>query len=199
MGRAARAHGILTNSWRPMRAFPLTLVWLSCASALQLAPVRLSRCSSPTMQLWAGRKRSRYDDDGSRLEGADSIGSVDAKLKGGWFSDFKWGTEVEVVGTETKGKKKAKKSSRGMAADNSDRGLGGNQAYRNTESARFSGLETQQIRKRNLEAYINSEEEASDGTFGKIISGSALVSIFGGLLGVYFYYGGDSIAGLISK
>ena len=61
------------------------------------------------------------------------------------------------------------------------------------ESARFSGLESQQIRKRNLEAYINSEEEASDGTFGKIISGSALVSIFAGLIGVYIYYGGDGL------
>ena len=131
------------------------------------------------------------------MEGADSIGAVDKKLKGGWFSDFKFGTEVEVVGTEKQGK--GKKANRGMAADNSDRGLGGNVAYRNTESARFGGLESQQIRKRNLDAYINSEEEASDGTFGKIISGSALLSIFGGLIGIYFYYGGEGLATILTR
>ena len=35
--------------------------------------------------------------------------------------------------------------------------------------------------------------QASDGTFGKIISGSALLSIFGGLIGIYVYYGGDGL------
>merc|ERR1711933_533149 len=46
---------------------------------------------------------------------------------------------------------------------------------------------------------INSEEEASDGTFGKIISGSALVSIFAGLIGVYIYYGGDGLLAATAK
>ena len=173
------------------------LASLGCTSALQLAPVLVRgtrvRTPVPSMQLWAGRKRNRYEDDGTRLEGADSIGSVDEKLKKGWFSDFKFGTEVDVVPLEPQGKGRKKAAARGMASDNSDRGLGGNQAYRNTESARFGDLETQQIRKRNLEAYLNSEEEASDGTFGKIISGAALLSIFGGLVGVYFYYGGDGL------
>jgi len=171
------------------------LASLGCTSALQFAPVLAhgprARMPAPSMQLWAGRKRNRYEDDGTRLEGADSIGTVDEKLKKGWFSDFNFGTEVDVVPLEPQGK--GKKAARGMASDNSDRGLGGNQAYRNTESARFGDLETQQIRKRNLEAYLNSEEEASDGTFGKIISGAALLSIFGGLVGVYFYYGGDGL------
>jgi hypothetical protein len=88
---------------------------------------------------------------------------------------------------------------RPAAQDNSDRGLGGNNAYRNTESARLNGDKSQLIRKAKLEAYINSEEEASDGTFGKIISGSALLSIFGGLVGVYLYYGGDGLLTATSK
>jgi len=146
------------------------------------------RAPTATMQLWAGKKRSRYEDDGSRLQGADL--NVDDNLKGGWFSDFKWGTEVEVVDTTKKPQKK-KKQQQG--------GGGGSGAYTNVESARFSGLESQQIRKRNLEAYINSEEEASDGTFGKIISGSALVSIFAGLVGVYLYYGGDGLLAATAK
>ena len=145
------------------------------------------RAPIATMQLWAGKKRSRYEDDGSRLQGADL--NVDDNLKGGWFSDFKWGTEVEVVDTTKKPQKKKQQQGGG----------GGSGAYTNVESARFSGLESQQIRKRNLEAYINSEEEASDGTFGKIISGSALVSIFAGLVGVYLYYGGDGLLAATAK
>jgi hypothetical protein len=179
----------------------LSLLALACG--LQVAPAgmrggtaRVATKPAITMQLWAGKKKSRYEDDGSRLQGADAIGSVDEKLKGGLFSNFKWGTEVEVVGTDNKKGKKGKKAVAGMAKDNSDRGLGsGGTAYRNTETARFGALESQQIRKRNLEAYINSEEEASDGTFGKIISGSALLSIFGGLVGVYLYYGADGLMG----
>lgn len=67
-------------------------------------------------------------------------------------------------------------------------------SYRNTESARFGSADPgQQIRKEKLEAYINSEYEASDGTFGKIISGSLLVTIFGLFIGVYMYYGGDGL------
>lgn len=170
---------------------------LGSASALRLSPgapalrpAISTRGEQPSMQLWAGKKRSRYEDDGSRLNGADLID--DQALGKGWFSNFKFGTEVEIIDT-TKPKPKKGKKMKGMAGDNSDRGLGGNQAYRNTESARFSGLKSQQIRKKNLEAYINSEEEASDGTFGKIISGSALLSIFGGLIGVYIYYGGDGL------
>ena len=160
---------------------------------------RASATVPATMQLWAGKKRSRYEDDGSRLAGASTIDSVDEKLKGGWFSNFKFGTEVAVVPTDKQaGKGKKGKPMKGMAADNSDRGLSGNNAFRNTETARFGAYEGQQIRKKKLEAYINSEEEASDGTFGKIIAGSALLSIFGGLVGVYFYYGADGLMGATS-
>ena len=89
-----------------------------------------------------------------------------------------------------------KKGLGGMMKDNSDRGLGGNQAYRNTESARLRGSSDkgQQIRAKNLEAYINSTEEAADPIVGKIISGSALFSIFAGLIGIYVYYGADGLA-----
>ena len=66
-------------------------------------------------------------------------------------------------------------------------------SYRNTESARLGGEEGQQIRKAKLEAYINSDLEASDGTFGKIIAGSLLFTITAGLVGVYMYYGGDGL------
>ena len=180
-----------------MRLSILVCVLVSSACGLGVAPALRGpalrgaahgRAPTATMQLWAGKKRSRYEDDGSRLQGADL--NVDDQLKGGWFSDFKWGTEVEVVDTTKKPQKK-KKQQQG--------GGGGSGAYTNVESARFSGLESQQIRKRNLEAYINSEEEASDGTFGKIISGSALVSIFAGLIGVYIYYGGDGLMAATSK
>ena len=144
------------------------------------------------MQLWAGKKRSRYEDDGSRLQGAKPL-IDDEALQGGWFSSFKFGTEVEIIDT-TKPKEKKKKKQGGGGG-----GGGGGGSYSNTESARFGGLESQQIRKRNLEAYINSEEEAADGTFGKIISGSALVSIFATLIGAYLYYGGDGLMAATAK
>ena len=41
--------------------------------------------------------------------------------------------------------------------------------------------------------------QASDGTFGKIISGSALVSIFGTLVAAYLYYGGDGLMAATAK
>jgi hypothetical protein len=41
-----------------------------------------------------------------------------------------------------------------------------------------------------LEAYVYSEEEATDGTFGKIVAGSLLVTIAALLAGVMMYYGG---------
>ena len=73
----------------------------------------------------------------------------------------------------------------------------GGLAYRNTETARFgSADEGQQIRKRKLEAYLDNDLEATDGTFGKIIAGSFLVTLFSLLLGVFLYYGG--MEGLMS-
>ena len=168
-------------------------VLVSSACGLRVAPALRGaahgRAPTATMQLWAGKKRSRYEDDGSRLQGAKPL-IDDEALQGGWFSSFKFGTEVEIIDT-TKIKDKKKKKQGG--------GGGGGGSYSNTESARFGGLESQQIRKRNLEAYINSEEEAADGTFGKIISGSALVSIFATLIGAYMYYGGDGLLAATAK
>ena len=82
-----------------------------------------------------------------------------------------------------------------MARDNSDRGLGGNQAYRNTESARLRGSSDkgQRIRAQKLQEYITSDEEPADPIVGKIISGAALLSISGGLVGVFLYYGVDGL------
>ena len=107
---------------------------------------------------------------------------MDKSLGGGLFSGFKWGTEVEVGDPAVLAKKKgAKKSNKkkifgdGMG---SDRGLGGNNAYRNTESARLGTVdEGQRIRKERLEAYITSTEEGADKTFGKIISGSLILTL----------------------
>ena len=67
---------------------------------------------------------------------------MDKKLGGGLFSGFKWGTEAEV-GPE---KKPAKKVAKKRVGDGfgSDRGLGGNNAYRNTESARLSDADESQ-------------------------------------------------------
>ena len=170
-------------------------VLVSSACGLRVAPALRGaahgRAPTATMQLWAGKKRSRYEDDGSRLQGAKPL-IDDEALQGGWFSSFKFGTEVEIIDT-TKIKDKKKKKQGGGG------GGGGGGSYSNTESARFGGLESQQIRKRNLEAYINSEEEAADGTFGKIISGSALVSIFATLIGAYMYYGGDGLLAATAK
>ena len=172
---------------------------VSSACGLRVAPALApalrgaahGRAPTATMQLWAGKKKSRYEDDGSRLQGAKPL-IDDEALQGGWFSSFKFGTEVEIIDTTKPKEKKKKKQSGGG-------GGGGGGSYSNTESARFGGLESQQIRKRNLEAYINSEEEAADGTFGKIISGSALVSIFATLIGAYMYYGGDGLLAATAK
>ena len=175
-------------------------VLVSSACGLRVAPALApalrgaahGRAPTATMQLWAGKKKSRYEDDGSRLQGAKPL-IDDEALQGGWFSSFKFGTEVEIIDTTKPKEKKKKKQSGGGG------GGGGGGSYSNTESARFGGLESQQIRKRNLEAYINSEEEAADGTFGKIISGSALVSIFATLIGAYLYYGGDGLMAATAK
>ena len=72
---------------------------LSGASALSLAPggVRFAqRASSPTIKMQNNGK-SRYADDGSRLKGADTIGDVDNKLRKGWFSNFKFGTDGDAA------------------------------------------------------------------------------------------------------
>jgi len=162
------------------------LVLLGSACALQLSPsvpgrtAIATRAKQPSMQLWAGKKRNRYEDDGSRLNGAE-FGVDDEALSKGWFSNFKFGTEVEVVSTDKDYLlSKAKKVEKTKAVERM-----GDQAY--------FGSEVSQIRQRKLEAFLNSEEEATDGTFGKIMSGSALLAIFGGLVAVYFYYGGDGL------
>ena len=102
----------------------------------------------------------------------------------GLFSNFKWGTEVEV-GPAKKPKKATKQGRRFGDGAGSDRGLGGNVAYRNTETARFGGAdEGQMIRKAKLEAYINSTEEAADKSFGRLIAGSFLLTLIALLGGV---------------
>ena len=141
----------------------------------------------------ACKSKSRYGDDGTRLEGADTIGDVDSKLGKGFFSGFKWGTEVDV-GPAKKADKRAKKGAVPFG-DNSDRRLGGNNAYRDIESARLAGSvdEGQRIRKQRLEAYINSDEAPADKTFGKIISGSLILVLIALLSGVVAYYGIDGL------
>jgi len=137
------------------------------------------------------KKKSRFADDGTREKGTDLMSGVDQGLSKGLFSGFKWGTEVDVMPTVGASKKKATK---GMAKDNSDRGLGGNQSYRNTESARLSSADPgQRIRKAKLEAYITSEEAPADKTSGKIISGSLILTILALLGGVVAYYGIDGL------
>ena len=120
------------------------------------------------------------------------MSGVDQGLSKGLFSGFKWGTEVDVIPTD--GAKKGAKATKGMAKDNSDRGLGGNQSYRNTESARLSSADPgQRIRKAKLEAYITSEEAPADKTIGKILSGSLILTILALLGGVVAYYGIDGL------
>ena len=66
-------------------------------------------------------------------------------------------------------------------------------AYTNTESRRLAwgtADEGQQIRKAKLEAYLDNDLDATDGTFGKIIAGSFLLVLFSLLGAVFFYYGG---------
>ena len=152
------------------------------------------------MDPWTKSGKSRYGDDGTRLKGANTIDDVDKSLGGGLFSGFKWGTEVEVgdpaVLAKKKGAKKANKKKIFGDGMGSDRGLGGNNAYRNTESARLGTVdEGQRIRKERLEAYITSTEEGADKTFGKIISGSLILTLIALLLGVIAYYGVDGLIG----
>jgi hypothetical protein len=145
-----------------------------------------------TMQMF--KKKSRFADDGTREKGTDLMSSVDQGLSKGLFSGFKWGTEVDVIPTDGASKKKGAKATKGMAKDNSDRGLGGNQSYRNTESARLSSADPgQRIRKAKLEAYITSEEAPADKTIGKILSGSLILTILALLGGVVAYYGIDGL------
>ena len=104
---------------------------------------------------------------------------------------------MEVGPPKEKAAKQAKKKIFGDGMG-SDRGLGGNNAYRNTESARlgFQGgamEESQRIRAEKLAAYLDNDLEPADPLAGKIISGAALLSIFGGLIGVGFYYGFDGL------
>ena len=117
------------------------------------------------------------------------MSGVDQGLSKGLFSGFKWGTEVDVIPTDGASKKKGAK-----ATKDSDRGLGGNQSYRNTESARLSSADPgQRIRKAKLEAYITSEEAPADKTIGKILSGSLILTILALLGGVVAYYGIDGL------
>jgi hypothetical protein len=141
-----------------------------------------------------GARKSRYADDGTREKGSDLQSGVDGALKGGLFSGFKWGTEVEVG--DPKLKTPAKKGGKVFGdGAGSDKGLGGNQSYRNTESKRLRGSvdEGQQIRQRKLEEYINSDLEGSDKTFGKIIAGSLILTLIALLCGVVAYYGIDGM------
>jgi hypothetical protein len=65
-------------------------------------------------------------------------------------------------------------------------------AKRGFSEARYS-TDSQRIRAEKLDAYLYNDEEATDGTIGKIIAGSMLVSIFSGLFGTWMYYGGDGL------
>ena len=121
------------------------------------------------------------------------MSGVDQGLSKGLFSGFKWGTEVDVIPTDGASKKKGAKATKGMS-NSEDRGLGGNQSYRNTESARLSSADPgQRIRKAKLEAYITSEEAPADKTIGKILSGSLILTILALLGGVVAYYGIDGL------
>ena len=138
-----------------------------------------------TMQMF--KKKSRFADDGTREKGTDLLSGVDQGLSKGLFSGFKWGTEVDVIPTDGASKKKGAKATKGMSN-------GGNQSYRNTESARLSSADPgQRIRKAKLEAYITSEEAPADKTIGKILSGSLILTILALLGGVVAYYGIDGL------
>ena len=55
----------------------------------------------------------------------------------------------------------------------------------------------QQIRAQKLEAYLDNDLEAADGSFGRALAGAALFCIFAGLFGVFQYYGGvDGLAAI---
>jgi len=49
------------------------------------------------------------------------------------------------------------------------------------------------IRRRRLEEYVNSNEEAADPLIGKIIAGSLLLTLFALLYGIYAYYGAEGL------
>jgi hypothetical protein len=167
-----------------LRGFSLQVVsWMPGSPARVRAP--------PAMVLKKVLGKSRFGDDGTREKGIQIID--DEGLKKGWFSDWKWGTEVDVVATDESFRNKKKGV---QAGDNSDRGLGGNQAYRNTESARLSDDSAdigQRIRKQRLAEYINSTEEAADTTFNKLLAGSFILVLLGLLIGVMMYYGIDGM------
>ena len=197
---------------------------LAAAATSFTLPAGTSVCTMPAAAraptiIAMGAKKSRYGDDGTRLKGQDIGGAMEAGLGKGFFSGFKWGTEVDVG---PKGEAKAKKSVVVGDGAGSDRGLGGNNAYRNTESARLVRTsaarrptstirpcaspahcafalpqsdvdEGQRIRKQRLDAYINSTEEPADKTFGKILAGSFIFVLIGLLGGVVAYYGVDGL------
>ena len=85
----------------------------------------------------------------------------------------------------------------GIGRPNRRGGLPG--SYTNTETARFvKGADKgQMIRAQKLEAYLDNDLEAADGTFGRVLAGAALFCIFAGLFGVFQYYGGvDGLAAI---
>ena len=55
-------------------------------------------------------------------------------------------------------------------------------------------LDSQMIRAQKLDAYLNNDLEATDGTFGKIMAGTFLLTLFGLLFAVFIYYGTDGLA-----
>lgn len=61
---------------------------------------------------------------------------------------------------------------------------------------KFGGTESSRIRQAKLEAYVYSEEDPTDGTIGKVIAGSFLITLFGLLAAVFMYYGG--VDGLVA-
>lgn len=61
----------------------------------------------------------------------------------------------------------------------------------------MGGDKGQQIRAQKLEAYLDNDLEAADGSFGRALAGAALFCIFAGLFGVFQYYGGvDGLAAI---
>ena len=159
------------------------------AAASSFAPIgsslrTASAARTPLVVAMGAKKgKSRYADDGTREKGID-IG-LDKNLGSGLFSNFKWGTEVEVGDPTLKAKKKDKI----RAGDSGVRGGG----YTNTESKRFSSVdEGQMIRKAKLEAYIEGNgAEAADPTFGKYLAGTFLIVLISLLVAVINYYGID--------
>lgn len=178
---------------------------ITAAASTAFTPsTSLSRPSLTMMRAPAlvtmGAKKSRYADDGTRESGLALSDGISEKILSsplsGLFKGFEWGTEVEVGDPKTKEANKQKKKGGKIFGDGtgSDRGLGGNNAYRNTESARLGNVdEGQRIRKQRLEEYINSDEAPADPMFGKIISGSLILTLIALLCGVVAYYGLDGL------